>query len=153
MCEVVPVCLPACSSVYLSISLSYYVWVCLSHDLPHSPPMVFHADTPFLCTGPFTQVISPVGWPRFPSSSAVQIGLALQVLMEAALALSRGVPRAYLLPSPHQRQPDAQLTFKPQITHKSKVAPLPAFCLWAICQSRVALLHMCRERHHVCCPL
>lgn len=45
--------------------------------------------------------------------------------MEAALALSRGVPRAYLLPSPHQRQPDAQLTFKPQITHKSKVAPPP----------------------------
>lgn len=46
-----------------------------------------------------------------------------QVLMEAALALSRGVPRAYLLPSPHQRQPDAQLTFRPQITQKSKVTP------------------------------
>ena len=58
--------------------------------------------------------------------------MPLQLLMEAALALSRGVPRAYLLPSPHQRQPDAQLTFKPQITHKSTVAPPP-----------VALLFMC----------
>ena len=48
-----------------------------------------------------------------------------QVLMEAALALTRGVPRAYLLPSPHQRQADAQLTFKPQITQKSKVSPDP----------------------------
>ena len=53
--------------------------------------------------------------------------------MEAALALSRGVPRAYLLPSPHQRQPDAQLTFKPQITHKSKVAPL--FARMCVCLS------------------
>ncbi|DBA68546.1 TPA: hypothetical protein ACH3X2_013610 [Trebouxia sp. C0005] len=43
-----------------------------------------------------------------------------QVLMEAALALTRGVPRAYLLPSPQQRQADAQLTFRPQITQKSK---------------------------------
>ncbi len=41
--------------------------------------------------------------------------------MEAALALTRGVPRAYLLPSPQQRQADAQLTFRPQITQKSKV--------------------------------
>jgi len=49
-------------------------------------------------------------------------GLPLQVLMEAALALTRGVPRAYLLPSPQQRQADAQLTFKPQITQKSKVS-------------------------------
>ncbi|DBA69374.1 TPA: hypothetical protein ACH3X2_012949 [Trebouxia sp. C0005] len=40
--------------------------------------------------------------------------------MEAALALTRGVPRAYLLPSPQQRQADAQLTFRPQITQKSK---------------------------------
>ncbi len=42
--------------------------------------------------------------------------------MEAALALIRGVPRAYLLPSPQQRQADAQLTFRPQITQKSKVS-------------------------------
>ncbi len=42
--------------------------------------------------------------------------------MEAALALTRGVPRAYLLPSPQQRQADAQLTFRPQITQKSKVS-------------------------------
>ena len=44
-----------------------------------------------------------------------------QVLMEAALSLTRGVPRAYLLPSPQQRRPDAQLTFQPHITQKSKV--------------------------------
>ncbi len=62
--------------------------------------------------------------------------LPLQVLMEAALALTRGVPRAYLLPSPQQRQADAQLTFRPQITQKSKVS----FQDWA---ARTQVLSLC----------
>lgn len=54
--------------------------------------------------------------------------------MEAALALTRGVPRAYLLPSPQQRQTDAQLTFRPQITQKSKVS------IWNSAMIRLAIV-------------
>ena len=106
---------------------------------PAMKSMFCVAHLAFLYVIPLNKCCRLVEWPccDYPSSSSsrssssfpillpLQSWMPLQVLMEAALALSRGVPRAYLLPSPHQRQPDAQLTFKPQITHKSKVAPPP----------------------------
>ena len=57
-----------------------------------------------------------------------------KVLMEEALARTRGIPRSYLLPSPAQRLEDAQLTFKPRITQRSEVgAPRqPALSLLAL---------------------
>ena len=43
-----------------------------------------------------------------------------KVLMDTALARSRGVPRNYLLPAPQQRI-EEQPSFKPSIAQKSKV--------------------------------
>ena len=42
-------------------------------------------------------------------------------LMAEVVAAGRGIPRAYLLPSPVAKQPDLDLTFHPEISKRSKV--------------------------------
>ena len=59
---------------------------------------------------------------RSPAGQHLQVTIdQFKVLMEEALARTRGIPRSYLLPSPAQRLEDAQLTFKPRITQRSEV--------------------------------
>lgn len=70
---------------------------------------------------------------RSPAGQHLQVTIdQFKVLMEEALARTRGIPRSYLLPSPAQRLEDAQLTFKPRITQRSKV--------WSPRQSALSLI-------------
>ena len=49
-----------------------------------------------------------------PSSSTVDIEM-FKELMTEAVAVRKGVPRTYLLPNPHARHADENLTFQPAI--------------------------------------
>ena len=113
-----------CLCVYLSLCTFVCLRVCLSTYASVYAPIaclsVCMSVCPSACPSACLSVCLSV-----PLCTCITRLHVCQVLMEAALALTRGVPRAYLLPSPHQRQADAQLTFRPQITQKSKVPSAP----------------------------
>ena len=62
--------------------------------------------------------------PRAPEPQQLLVTLEAFVgLMAEVVATGRGIPRAYLLPSPVAKQPDMNLTFHPEISTRSKVSP------------------------------
>ncbi len=62
--------------------------------------------------------------PPAPQGQQLLVSLeAFVSLMAEVVALGRGIPRAYLLPSPVAKQPDLDLTFHPEISRRSKACP------------------------------
>ena len=67
-------------------------------------------------------------------------------LMAEVVAAGRGIPRAYLLPSPVAKQPDMDLTFHPEISKRSKVSQCCLRNLWCRTTSMISKAVECSSK-------